>query len=93
MQTRVLEEEYIAGMGLKLMLGNETWVMEELRDMVVEAESNHYEGLPVELGFLGTERGENGFCDWDESYLGLVGQYLISLSSIGRQRPGLWTVP
>ena len=47
----------------------------------------------LELGFLGTERGENGFCDWDESYLGLVGQYLISLSSIGRQRPGPWTVP
>ena len=27
--------------------------------MVVEAESDHYEGLPGELGFLGTERGEN----------------------------------
>ena len=64
MQTRVLEEEYIAGMGLKLMLESETWVMEELRDMVVEAESNHYEELSGELVFLGTERGENWNRTW-----------------------------
>ena len=51
-QTIVLEEEYMAVMGLKLMPGNETCVMEEVRDMVVKAESDHYDGV---LGFLAFE--------------------------------------
>ena len=55
-QTRVLEE-YIAVMGLKLMPGNETWVMEEMRYMVLEAESEHYEGAAWGSGLLRYREG------------------------------------